>query len=245
MPISVTDGQNSVARNNDTSRSPSISCSVRAPRHILPHQLGVSCYERSSIPCAKRVYRAFAGFRSRLGCGLAVRSIRCGGLVYSVGRFARHTRWCRSTTLKASSEFGVQFDSFADFIVFGTAPAALVYYRLSALPEYSSGSNQVFLIAVTAGYVVATACRPHASTSRNVGGDRFFFSLQPPDRCLDRCELFVVSPYEHEALFLQYALMIQMVLGISMVSNLRLPKLKMRNNVLSTRFRRSMCRSSM
>ena len=33
--------------------------------------------------------------------------------------------------MNATSNFGVQFDSFADFIVFGIAPAALVYYRLA------------------------------------------------------------------------------------------------------------------
>ena len=31
--------------------------------------------------------------------------------------------------LNASSEFGVQFDSFADFVVFGIAPASLIYNR--------------------------------------------------------------------------------------------------------------------
>ena len=140
--------------------------------------------------------------------------------------------------LKATSEFGVQFDSFADFIVFGTAPAALVYYRLSALPEYSSGSNQVFLIAVTAGYVVATACRlARFNIAEPVGGDRFFFGLPTTlTGALIAASYLSSVLFEHEALFLQYALMIQMVLGISMVSNLRLPKLKMRNNVLVNAF---------
>ena len=31
--------------------------------------------------------------------------------------------------MHASSEFGVQFDSFADFVVFGIAPAGLFYFN--------------------------------------------------------------------------------------------------------------------
>ena len=47
---------------------------------------------------------------------------------------------------------------------------------------------------------------------------------------------FCRRSFDQEALLLQYALMIQLVLGISMVSSLRLPKLKMRKNVLVNAF---------
>ena len=33
--------------------------------------------------------------------------------------------------LDACSEFGVQFDSFADFVVFGIAPASLIYFLMA------------------------------------------------------------------------------------------------------------------
>ena len=57
--------------------------------------------------------------------------------------------------LNASSEFGAQMDSFADFVSFGMAPAALMYWGLSA----NDMVNQVWLSAGCMVFVVATASR--------------------------------------------------------------------------------------
>src|SRR5262249_8960175 len=57
--------------------------------------------------------------------------------------------------LKATSGFGVEFDSFADFVSFGIAPAALFYFRLGAAGVFPRP-----VVAVTAGlYAVALAVR--------------------------------------------------------------------------------------
>ncbi|HSN98552.1 MAG TPA: CDP-alcohol phosphatidyltransferase family protein, partial [Candidatus Nanopelagicales bacterium] len=60
--------------------------------------------------------------------------------------------------LKATSRFGVEFDSFADFVSFGVAPAALVHYRLLALGPLP-GALRAALMAAAGLYVVALAVR--------------------------------------------------------------------------------------
>src|SRR5690348_1045570 len=55
--------------------------------------------------------------------------------------------------LGATSQFGVEFDSFADFVSFGVAPAALFYFRLAGVVPRP-------LAAVAAGlHAVALAVR--------------------------------------------------------------------------------------
>ena len=58
--------------------------------------------------------------------------------------------------LKGQSEFGVQFDSFADCIAFGIAPAALVY-RLASQP--GSPWPVAAVAAISLVYAVFTAVR--------------------------------------------------------------------------------------
>ncbi len=59
----------------------------------------------------------------------------------------RVARWTGST-----SKFGIEFDSFADLVSFGVAPAVLIYQ--SFLIKYSKMSNAIVLI-----FVVAAALR--------------------------------------------------------------------------------------
>ncbi len=81
--------------------------------------------------------------------------------------------------LKASSEFGVQLDSFSDFVTFGMAPAALVTRAVPwALPQWSTGFPNALLLALGAVYVLAAALRlaKFNVTTSNIG-PHFFLGL--------------------------------------------------------------------
>ena len=81
--------------------------------------------------------------------------------------------------LGASSEFGVQLDSFSDFVTFGLAPAALLTQALSvAAPGFADGPAHAALLAVGALYAVAAAVRlaKFNVTTASIGKD-FFLGL--------------------------------------------------------------------
>ncbi|MGB1274634.1 MAG: CDP-alcohol phosphatidyltransferase family protein, partial [Nannocystaceae bacterium] len=64
-------------------------------------------------------------------------------------------------TLKATSAFGVQMDSFADFLNFGVAPACLMYCALSsteALP-FMTGVGHTVIIATSVLWVLCATFR--------------------------------------------------------------------------------------
>ncbi|MGB1012741.1 MAG: CDP-alcohol phosphatidyltransferase family protein [Nannocystaceae bacterium] len=64
-------------------------------------------------------------------------------------------------TLKATSAFGVQMDSFADFLNFGVAPACLMYCALSsteALP-FTTGIGHTVIIATSVLWVLCATFR--------------------------------------------------------------------------------------
>jgi CDP-diacylglycerol---serine O-phosphatidyltransferase len=64
-------------------------------------------------------------------------------------------------TLRATSEFGMHMDSFADAINFGIAPAFLVYVSLSSLEPlgFASGAGRVLLLVACALWVLANVFR--------------------------------------------------------------------------------------
>ena len=136
--------------------------------------------------------------------------------------------------MNATSDFGVQFDSFADFIVFGIAPAALVYFRLAPLDGFQSPTATALLMAATGLYVVATAGRlARFNIVTLPDGDKIFYGV--PTTLVGAtlasgyltCEVYGLSD-QAIGLFPVF-----MLLGAGgMVSNLRLPKLKSRQNPL-------------
>ena len=64
--------------------------------------------------------------------------------------------------LKGSSEFGVQFDSFADAVAFGTAPAALVFAAARSLTPQTWGPGAQVLGVLPATPVLAAICLAYA-----------------------------------------------------------------------------------
>ncbi len=63
--------------------------------------------------------------------------------------------------VRGTSEFGVQLDSFADFLNFGVAPALLMYTSLGSSPllPFQSGSGRYLLMAACACWLLANTFR--------------------------------------------------------------------------------------
>jgi CDP-diacylglycerol--serine O-phosphatidyltransferase len=133
--------------------------------------------------------------------------------------------------LDASSAIGGELDSFADFAVFGIAPAALVYFRVRSL-GLSDPAAEPLLIAACAIYVVAAAVRlARFNISTPPLGDRLFYGVPTT-----LCGAMVAAGFltwerasASEAL-LRYSPAALGVLGVLMVSKLLLPKLKHRRS---------------
>lgn len=83
--------------------------------------------------------------------------------------------------LKASSAFGAQLDSFADFFSFGVAPATLFYAFFSTVAGagWSDGAHHVLLGALSFFFVVCVAGRlARFNITHGVpGAERFFFGV--------------------------------------------------------------------
>ena len=132
--------------------------------------------------------------------------------------------------LRATSEFGAQFDSFSDFVVFGLAPAALVYFRLSALPTFQ-GEGRGWMLAGLALYSVATAIRLarfNIDTGDPApGGGRFFVGI--PSTAAGGMLALMYLTWERAGLG-ESALIafpaIMVAFAVAMVSRVRLPKLR-------------------
>ena len=136
---------------------------------------------------------------------------------------------------KASSSFGVQFDSFADFIIFGLAPASLYYHWLGG----SSGAwGSALHATVACMYIVITATRLSIfNVSEPPGGDQYFFGIPSTlsgailSTFYLTCNLYWPELSKHEALtdYQQLGILSLLVLfAILMISKLLLPKLKPR-----------------
>lgn len=83
--------------------------------------------------------------------------------------------------LRASSEFGVQLDSFSDFVTFGLAPAALVTSMVPwAMPDpWAHGPHQTLLLGLGALYAIAAALRLAKFNITTATNDPRFFRGLP------------------------------------------------------------------
>ncbi len=131
----------------------------------------------------------------------------------------------------ASSAFGVQYDSFADFVAFGVAPAALVWYRLKDAALYQGGLQIALFLAVSL-YVIAVSARlARFNISDPPGGDRYFYGL--PTTLMGALSASFYLTWEKftlpEGALLAYPAYM-LVASFLMVSAVRLPKLKLRKN---------------
>jgi CDP-diacylglycerol--serine O-phosphatidyltransferase len=135
--------------------------------------------------------------------------------------------------LNASSAIGGELDSFADFAVFGIAPAALAYFRVRSL-GLGGAPAEALLIAACAVYVVAAAVRlARFNISTPPLGDRLFYGV-PTTLCGAIVAAGFLTWERHPASeeLLRFSPAALVVLGALMVSKLLLPKLKHRRSLL-------------
>jgi CDP-diacylglycerol---serine O-phosphatidyltransferase len=126
---------------------------------------------------------------------------------------------------KATSGFGVEFDSFADFVSFGVAPAALIYFRLEAHTAH------VDWLAAAAGlYVLALAIRL-SRFNITTGAESVFYGI--PGTMVGAviaAGYLTASKYHVPEAAIAYAPALLVLGAIAMISTVRLPKLKARKS---------------
>lgn len=139
--------------------------------------------------------------------------------------------------LNAGTEFGVEFDSLADFCAFGVAPGFVVYEMLLHHPTlkevYASGANLWLLRGAVALFVVAVAARlARFNVDTPVLGDRYFVGVPTTmSGGLLASFLLMCEKYSLDGA-LRYFPVYLLVCAFLMVSTLRIPKLTRRQSRL-------------
>lgn len=84
--------------------------------------------------------------------------------------------------LKASSRFGVEFDSLADLVAFGMAPAVFVFTVLTRHPSFSAGTGPLLFVGIPCGlYVLCSAVRlARFNVVACTGGSPIYFGMTMP-----------------------------------------------------------------
>ncbi|MBI5514026.1 MAG: CDP-alcohol phosphatidyltransferase family protein [Deltaproteobacteria bacterium] len=137
---------------------------------------------------------------------------------------------------RASSEFGVQLDSFSDFLSFGVAPAFLLTRALPFfLPQlWGSGLRSVLLLAVGGLYAVCTALRLakfNITTAHN--HPRFFRGLPSTSSGGILASAFLTHlQFGLPSQWLSAAVGWMLLHAVLMVSNVPQPKLHLGSNAL-------------
>jgi len=145
--------------------------------------------------------------------------------------------------LKATSNFGAEFDSMADLVSFGVAPAVLVLnagLQLGGI-EYESGQFWVLSVAV-AVFVLAGAMRLARFNLISEESSTGWFAGVPITAAgggLLSSLVLVLLYYPDIAVSLPlqlYLPILMFVLALLMISRLRFPKAKIRKNMLMNVF---------
>ncbi|HZW59784.1 MAG TPA: CDP-alcohol phosphatidyltransferase family protein, partial [Woeseiaceae bacterium] len=145
--------------------------------------------------------------------------------------------------LKATSTFGAEFDSMADLVAFGVAPAMLVLHTGMTVGEveYDSGAFWVLLVAVGV-FVLAGAMRlARFNLTSSVPSDGWFAGI-PITACgggLVATATILLLRHEEVAASLPlhaYLPVLMFVLALGMISRLRFPKIKRRDSKVINAF---------
>lgn len=145
--------------------------------------------------------------------------------------------------LKATSSFGAEFDSMADLIAFGVAPALLVLQAGLQVGgvEVDTGQFWVLLLAVGT-FVLAGAMRlARFNLSSGKPSDGWFrgIPITAAGGGLISTTVILLTRYEDIAASMPlhaYLPMLMFVLALSMVSTLRFPKITKRKSSLINAF---------
>ena len=128
---------------------------------------------------------------------------------------------------KVSSMFGVEFDSYSDFISFGFAPAILIFSYFNSVNPESLGSS-FYVIASSAFYVVFCAVRL-AKYNVSQSDDKEYFYGLTTTMSGGLIALYMIFAIEND---IQFLLKINIVAGMLMAHSIMLlipfkyPKLK-------------------
>ncbi len=128
--------------------------------------------------------------------------------------------------LNASSMFGVEFDSFSDFISFAVAPSILVFSYFNAVGDGSA--NDFYVVAACAFYVVFSAVRL-AKYNTTQSDDKDYFYGMTTTMSGGMIALYMVFAVENNlSWFLDVNIVAGMVIahGISLLVPFKYPKLK-------------------
>ena len=131
--------------------------------------------------------------------------------------------------MNATSKFGVEFDSFADFVVFGIAPAALVYYRLLGSAHVAVW-HKTGLMMASGLYALALAVRL-SRFNITTGSEGVFFGF--PGTLMGAATASMYLTWDKYGLsegLIFYFPAFLIASAFLMVSNIRLPKIKARKS---------------
>jgi len=135
----------------------------------------------------------------------------------------------------ASSEFGAQFDSLADLIAFGVAPAFMLLFAYKNMATDWYEHNKIAIFAGAAVYMLCAAMRLAKYNAMDSDSYPDYFSGMPSTFAgvVNAIIMILLCKYNffnsHTDL-LYFPLVIMIATGIMMVSPLFLPKLKKRKS---------------
>lgn len=190
---------------------------------------------RYSIP------NSFTAISLLLGLGSIVTS-QVGNLEFAAWLIV----WCglldtmdglSARLLKATSDFGAEFDSMADLISFGAAPAILVFNAGLQLAGVEMESGQFWVLLLACGVFVLAGAMRLARFNLGTGSPGRGWFLGVPITAagggLVSSMILVLIHHEDIASLLplhRYLPIVMFILAILMVSRLRFPKAVMRKS---------------
>lgn len=144
--------------------------------------------------------------------------------------------------VNASSEFGAQFDSLADLIAFGVAPAFTLFFTYKTMAPEWFQSNAVLLIVAFSIYVLCAAMRLAKYNACDSDTYHHHFSGLP-STFAGAINAILVVYLKSKGLFantesamIYIPVFVMLITGLLMVSPLFLPKLQPRKNVAFNAF---------
>lgn len=139
--------------------------------------------------------------------------------------------------LKATSSFGAEFDSMADLVAFGVAPAMLVYHAGLDIAGIEYGSNRFWILfSSIAVFVLAGAMRLarfNLYSDKPSGGWFTGIPITAAGGGLTSTAIILLVRYPDIAASLPLTLYLPVFmfgLGIAMISRVRFPKMAKRNS---------------
>lgn len=136
--------------------------------------------------------------------------------------------------MKASSEFGAQFDSLADLIAFGLAPSVLMIFSYKVFAPEWYARNWLMVLAVISLYVLCAALRLARYNAIDSDAHPDFFVGMPTTMSGGAVALLVILFQKYDLytgdILVRIPILFTIFCAIMMVSPFLLPKVKRRKN---------------